>query len=739
MPPNTSQSFKAGLTQLKKRFKEFEKLQQKQWKTRQKQMRVEKKYQREEVKKIRKVHKEKERAMRKEFRLKDQERRKQQRAEQKLQRARQKQQRNNQRSRAQEKRHVRGLNREMKRGPLGRAARGVGRAAAFAGGGLVGFAIGAAIRGYQDYTTANKAMGPMIGTGARSRDAWRAKSRGRAGGGYRGGNLGFNVAERAALIPGMARATGATSPVAMMEAMRATGMGSGEVAGIFGALRQGGSTFTGREGKGAGNQGKREFKNIIAAGMASGLERGRLPEFFSGITNLMKTQQQMAAGDVGSGDLSKIAGMLGRTGQSGFQGQRGMNVMAKLQQGIMKPGGGEAGMAFMRQAMGFGKPGGDASFYEAEKAREKGLNSENFTKIMNELKTQYGTGEDAALKMRELFGVSLDQAETLIKVSDSNQSMEEKMKAVDEVMTESKSLEEQAAIQMKSAATNLKRIAGKFDESAARGASAAKAIEAVEDFQKKLWELMKKWVPIIAGGIQQLVSLVMEIVNYIKNLGFSQGAGGQTGKEAAATDAVGKARQQLMFAGRAQRQKIAAQLRRKSSRLFSASVTAESGRLFQFEGGKFSRKEGKRVARHAQFEASFIPAFYDAAGIDKPTLRDKQQMLMAMGRAKASSKRREGKSLVLDVAMGGRTGGNLGREWAKKRMQEAERNKKSKAPKGKKTGALSAPAGPKTAALDTGGEMKHSVDVNLNFPAGVNTSNGPVRTNSRDASGGLPT
>lgn len=334
MPPDSNtKRFKAGLNEIKARFKEFDKLQQKQWKTRNKQMRVEKKYQRDEMKSIERAQKVRERALKNEIRIKERAREKERRQFKQIAREKQRivaQKANfERRERAKRRREDRKYGPSGPSGPsgpygggggsggggdsrrsFGQRAGGMVKGAAYtAAGGLIGLMLGMYIRGYKNYITANKAMSPMIGSGG---------TYGHASRGSRKGNLGFNIAERAQLIPAMARSTGQASPGAMMEAMRATGMGSGEVGGIFSALAQGGAKF---DGKGD-NKGKREFKEIIAAGLASGLERGRLPEFFQGVTSLMQQQQSMMTGDVGQGNFSKFLGMLGRTGLAGFKGSR---------------------------------------------------------------------------------------------------------------------------------------------------------------------------------------------------------------------------------------------------------------------------------------------------------------------------------------------------------------------------------------------------------------------------------
>lgn len=514
---NKTGVFNTGIKEIREGFQEIEKRAAKQNRVKKRQLSDEEKARRKELKDMRdraamqraqlsldKVRHSQNELAHKRERLEDK----------KTENVRKKQEQADRRNRKAEQDHIRTVNREMSRGPLGKAGSFLGKTAAFAGGGLIGLVVGAALRGYQNYTAFNEALGPSIGMGGRSsKEAWKA-------GKGKGSNLGFNVMERAQLIPMMGRSTGSVSPRTMMQAMRSTGLEAGETADIFGAIRGGGTQFSGTSnmlvnGKekniNAKGQGGREFSKMVAAGMYSGLEKARLPEFFTGVASLMRTQGGMSAGNVGQGDFSKIASVLGRTGLSGFQGSRGAEVMSKLQRGILSPGGGENGMAFMRQAFGFGNPNSGTSFYGAEKQREKGLTKDNFSSVMTELTRQYGSGEDASLKMRETFGTSLEQGEELIKLFNSSEEMNTKMEKAEQIMNESKSLEQRSFEEMKAAGTNLTYIKGKFDQSVSIGAKSAVAIEAIEQAQLKLVNFLFDHIPQIKEFLQGILFVLKEL------------------------------------------------------------------------------------------------------------------------------------------------------------------------------------------------------------------------------------
>lgn len=421
------------------------------------------------------------------------------------------------------KRSFRQMQQDFVRSPMGkffvgregRFGQGIARGgtALFRGGvglmgGLAGMLIGASVQGYQRLGQYSQAMGGLSGMGP-----GRAV---RAGMGRRmGASLGFNLVESAQQARLMGRATGTTGPRELQQAMRATGLGAGEAASIFGTMAQGGLGFGGVSGVARGqSRGGREFQRMIAAGMESGLARGRLPEFFQGVTRLMQEQQRVRVGEVGASDYAKTLALWGKTGLAGMQGMRGASILQQINQGIKRPGGGEAGKALMMQAMGFGKPGGNTGFYEAEKMREQGASGQNIMKVMTEVEKQFGTGQEAALTLREVFGVSLEQAEELLKIYDSSASAEEKLAKIDEKMEESKSLEQQSLDYLKSTAAMTRRMAGRFDESISHGAKAAKYIEAVEDWQFKLVNLMFK-------AVEWLEKLYQEVKIFID--GFLSG------------------------------------------------------------------------------------------------------------------------------------------------------------------------------------------------------------------------
>ncbi len=294
-------------------------------------------------------------------------------------------------------------------------ARNAGRLGMSAAGSVGGFLVGAMQAGYAKYSEHQQALGGTIGLASTSRLRNAAYGSG-------GTRYGYNKTDVAGMIPAMGRATGNVSPLEMMQANRASGMDLGEVAGRFGALRQSGLSFE-KSGKGP-SSGAKEFEKLMAGGVKSGIEKSRLHEYFDSVEKIAGTAGGMSVGNISHSKIGQTLSMWGMSGQSGMQGARGGALMSKVLGGIMSPGGGEAGESLMNQAFGFGKPGGTASYYEAMKARQ-GIhkNPENIQKVMSEITSQYGSGQEGSMATSNALGISLEQSETLLKIYESDKTV----------------------------------------------------------------------------------------------------------------------------------------------------------------------------------------------------------------------------------------------------------------------------------------------------------------------------
>jgi hypothetical protein len=398
-------------------------------------------------------------------------------------------------------------------GMLGRIpSRAVGAAAGFMGSGLSA--------AYQQFMQYGIALGGLVGLGT------RGEYRGglRAAGGVGGAGLGYGPAATAQQARGIGRATGNIGAVYRAQQIaRATGLDVGEAGGYMGMLRQAGFGFGGRvRGVGGGmtqvgREGTREMTKIIEAGMVSGLERARLPEFLQGVSSIAQQVGGTVTGRTNVAGMAQFVATLGRTGLPGFQGARGAAVAGQLNQAIQRPGGGEAGQAMMLQALGFGKPGGQRTYYEALKLQQKGMQRpETVTELFRETYRQLGVEgaggtpavqQEANIALSEMTGLSLDQVEQLGEVMNSTKSMDEKMEAVKEIMAESKPIEEQALDQMKKGFGGVvKHVAGVEAMMVSIGGEIAPVFMKMQVFQLKL--------------LQTLLHYLKDIINWLKEIWF---------------------------------------------------------------------------------------------------------------------------------------------------------------------------------------------------------------------------
>lgn len=456
---------------------------------------------------------------------------------------------------------------EVMRGPLGvgfsgggkgpgRFRRGVGKvggAAAAIGGGIIGFMLATAMGGYRKYTEHEKELGGMLGMA--DPKTIHHFNQGQSA------RLGFSAMESSGHMKTMGRATGSMAPLELQQAMRSTGLGAGEAGDIFGTIRRGGAQFTSK--KGEQSQGAHMFSKMIAGGMQSGLERARLPEYFSGVQSLMKSQQSITSRDVTAGSFMKLMNVLGQTGLSGFRGQRGAGVLGQLDQAIKQPGGGDWGKAIAMRAMGFGQPGkAGISYFEAEKQREKGISDEkNVSALLEQyLKEAGGDISEAALMFREGTGLKLQTSEDLLKIAAGDQPMEEKLANIGTKLEESKPLAEQTKDATKGSLVQLQHIASTANKSLKAGKKIAPAVRALERLQ---WDAFELFVEQAKNG-KELLHKADEIYKHLTGGDKEPAAKARKRYLEAAGDAMERARKATTSRAKASFLEDALRLRRKA-------------------------------------------------------------------------------------------------------------------------------------------------------------------------------
>lgn len=396
-------------------------------------------------------------------------------------------------------------------GGLGGATRAVLGAAGVLAGGALGLLIGGVVSGYHKYVEREKSYGSSVGLGKVSNM--------KRGVGFAGSSLGFSGNEAAAQINTMARATGVTGARELQQGMRSSGMGEGEVGETFGALRAAGFSFAGggKDMSGAstkaGSQGGRELAKIIGLGTYSGLEKGRVPEFVKGVSQLVTAQFATAGGKVDAAAIAGQLAALGKVGGVGFQGQRGVEMMGKLNDTITNPGGGEWGKMLMLRAEGYGARTNGQGLYGATKAMEKGIRDPaNVERMMAQLDRE-GRDPHTRNMMGEAMSsgqIKLEQWEQLFTARAKGGLNSSTIKGI----VKDNSLEAQAMEQYKEMNSTLTHIASRENLMEEAGATAQPIVEALENFEQQIFSALMD----IAKGIKNIYDFIKNAFGGSKEL-----------------------------------------------------------------------------------------------------------------------------------------------------------------------------------------------------------------------------
>jgi hypothetical protein len=401
------------------------------------------------------------------------------------------------------------------------AGAAVGRGVSAGIGGAAQFFMSGISSAYQQYLSYGQAVGGLVGMGTPGQ-----MKRGLKGaGGLGGAALGYDAIQTAQQARGVGRATGNIGAVYRAQQFgRGYGLDVGEATGYMGMIRQAGYGFGGMaRGGGQGgpgamgavdNRGTRELTKIMEAGMVSGIEKARLPEFLQGVGNITQQVGGRVSGKVNVGGIAAFQALLGTTGKAGFQGARGAAVGAQLGQAIQRPGGGEAGQTMMLQALGFGKPGGERGYYEALKMQQQGMDRpETVMDMFSEVYSQLGqkgaggtasVNQEANLALSEMTGLSLDQIETMGDLLNSGKSQEEIMAGIKEQMENAEPIEEKSRKEMKKGFGGVvSYLAGITDQQIAIGNQFGPMFMKMQQLQLKALRVMAEYLPKVVEWLQE--------------------------------------------------------------------------------------------------------------------------------------------------------------------------------------------------------------------------------------------
>jgi hypothetical protein len=416
---------------------------------------------------------------------------------------------------------------------------GFGRRAVGAGVGLVsgigGFFMGGLQSGFGQYMGYGQAQFGLAGMGTP-----QGLQRGLRGArGIGGAGLGYGPTETVQQAAQVGRQTGSIGAVyrAQQLALAGGGMGVGEAAGIMGGFREAGMRFgLGREARTKADrrediriqrEASKTMGSLIEGGMISGLDKAKLPEYLQSVSQVA---EEVGGRQFGRVNLRGIgAGLSQLMGELGITPRRAMGVSRQFDQMIRAPGAGEAGNALVMQAFGFGKPGGQTSYYDALKRQQRGYFGEggrqNLQDVFGEVYRQYGVKggggkgpeqQEANIVLSQLSGLTLDQVESLGEVLNSNKSQEEKMKKIKEAMEKAEPIEKQALNESKKGFAGIKKhVAG--IEGAMIGLGAKFAPEMLK-FQKAQIDALQSMAPLVRSGMNLLVKHLPDLVMAIKGM-----------------------------------------------------------------------------------------------------------------------------------------------------------------------------------------------------------------------------
>lgn len=409
---------------------------------------------------------------------------------------------------------------------LHRAGGAIGRGVVGGASALGGFFMGGMQQGYNQYMQYGMARFGMTGLGF-SPGQYRRGMRGA------GGRLGFSPTQSATMTPMIAAQTGAASTGMAQQLALAGGFGPGrvgEAASFMGTMRQAGDKFTGAENQAAR---RKDLSKAVAAGMMSGLEKSRVPEFFGSVRGLVQSQFGTAAGKVDSIGIAKQLAEMGKAGGAGFQGERGARIMGQLDSMIRRPGGGEAGQAVILQAMGFGKPGGSTNYYDALKMQQKGIRDpQNVKRVMEEVYKQRGVVEaggsdprnkEANLQFSTISGLSLEIVEKLKDIHASSMTDTEKQEEIKKTLKDAEPIDKQALRVSKEGFAGIaKHMAGVESKMIILGSKIAPMMMKFQDLQLTVLENMAKFIP-------DVIKLLKDIFDMLRTVGALI-IGGDVGK-----------------------------------------------------------------------------------------------------------------------------------------------------------------------------------------------------------------
>lgn len=387
-----------------------------------------------------------------------------------------------------------------------------------AGGGLAALAtapIAAISSDYQAFVTYQRSLGSLSGLNKGAR----------FGAGYtlggvdklteKMGHFGYMPEEVANAARMFGRSTGTSKSAGYgMVASKALGMDVSEISGMFGELRRGAGGF--------GAEQKSDFQKMLAAGVKAGVDASTLPEYLEGLSSLTGRAGSAAGGAVSALPYAQLLAMFQKSGAAGLKGARGASVLGSLEEGFKSPGGGDEGLAVIMGSLGFGRAGGNTSYYQAKKMMQQGFQGEggagNLKNLFDYVDRITGGGEEANLYMEGLMGgrLTLDQLETVRGAFGKGASTEDVDKMLASMTATELDVLHSIDDNMKEFLSAGSRAAHVQKQDIDRGALTADSIERMQDilhdFFNKVAEPIAEVLPRIADGLEFMTSGMTKLV-----------------------------------------------------------------------------------------------------------------------------------------------------------------------------------------------------------------------------------
>lgn len=200
------------------------------------------------------------------------------------------------------------------------------------------------------------------------------------------------------------------------------GIGTEESGALMASLRRSGVEGFDNLRGGQKQTGLRQFERIMAGGVASGLEKTRVPEHMQNMQKGMQSMGETVAGAVDVTALNRTFAMLGQIGPA-FQGSRGFHVFQKFQNkytgAAAGKGGADATAMALQDVGGFGGPGSTNSYFDALKQLEQGATPENIRKDLSGKLRRFGATTTGAMALSRDTGISNTLAEELLVAANS--------------------------------------------------------------------------------------------------------------------------------------------------------------------------------------------------------------------------------------------------------------------------------------------------------------------------------